>query len=238
ALAFALLTSAFVYEIRADVLDDWNDAVLNAIRRENTAPCLAARNLAIVHLAIYDAINSIERTHRPYLSFVPYPRFVSPDAAAAGAAFRAASALFPAQSAMFRSLWLIQSETDRTNGAIVGFAAADALLDARASDGSQTQVTYFPTNQPGAWRRTPPFYRPPESPHWASLRPFAIQRCDQFRPAHPPNLVSTQYAADFNRVKLLGAKSSTARTAHETETALFWSDFTSTVTPPGHWNQI
>src|SRR5206468_5923369 len=131
---------AFVCQVRADVLDDWNDAVLNAVRRENTSPCLAARNLAIIHLAIYDAVNSVQRTHEPYLSFVPSPASVSLESAAAAAAFRATSALFPAQFASFKPLWLMRPEAHRTTGALVGFAAADALLDGRAADGSQPEV--------------------------------------------------------------------------------------------------
>jgi membrane-associated phospholipid phosphatase len=65
-----------------------------------------------------------------------------------------------------------------------------------------------------------------------------MQRCDQFRPPPPPRLDHARYAADFNEVKRLGVRNSAARTVYETETAHFWSDFTSTVTPPGHWNQI
>src|SRR5688572_5585058 len=87
--------------VYGDTLDDWNDAMLNAIRRENTSPCLAARNLAILHLAIYDAVNSVERTHTPYLRFVSYHGPASTEAAAGAAAFRVATALFPSQAATF-----------------------------------------------------------------------------------------------------------------------------------------
>src|SRR6185436_7476313 len=90
-----LLAAGFT--LKADVLDDWNDAVLNAIRKENTSPPLAARNLAILHLAIFDAVDSIERTHQPYLTPGVCQTPASPEIAAAGAAYRAANALFPSQ---------------------------------------------------------------------------------------------------------------------------------------------
>jgi len=237
------LASWFVLPSHADVLDDWNDAVLNAIRRENTPPALAARNLAILHLAIYDAINSIERTHTPYLGFVRCTGAASKGGAALGAAYESAVSLFPSQKARFdalRTAGLLQLEANppATNGFAVGTRAAQALIDHRTSDGSQTSRTYIPSDKPGSWRRTRPFFRPPELPQWACLQPFALARCDQFRPPPPPALDSERYAEDFHEVKRLGGKSSTARTQYETQTALFWSDFSGTVTPPGHWNQI
>jgi membrane-associated phospholipid phosphatase len=239
----ALVALLVLGRSHADVLDNWNEAMLNAIREENTPPALASRNLAILHLAIYDAVNSIEGTHQPYLSFIPPHGPASPETAAAAAGHETALALFPSERAAFDALWLggspqPSSSRERTNSIVIGLAAARALLEQRASDGSQLVITYFPSNQPGAWRRTPPFYRPPELPNWRCLKPFAMRRCDQFRPPPPPKLGQSQYAADFNEVKRLGGRNSAARTPDETEIAQFWSDFTSTVTTPGHWNQI
>ena len=227
----------------ADVLDDWNEAMLNAIRRENTPPPLAARNLAILHVALFDAVNSIERTHKPYLTFVAPGGPASEQMAVAAAGREVSLSLFPSERSTVNALWMraagrIKSAQERTNSVAIGVAAAKAILEARASDGAQLVITYFPSNQPGAWRRTPPYYRPPESPNWRCLKPFAMHRCDQFRPPPPPKLDGPQYAADFNEVKSLGQRDSAVRTAYETQTALFWSDFTGTVTPPGHWNQV
>src|SRR6185503_21247286 len=91
---------------------------------------------------------------------------------------------------------------------------------------------------PGAWRRTPPFFRPPELPQWSYVAPFALTNGAQFRPPGPPPLNSSRYAADVNQVRELGGLNSTNRTAEQTFIARFWSDFSYTVTPPGHWNQI
>ena len=112
------------------------------------------------------------------------------------------------------------------------------MLDWRGSDGSGTTVPYVPSTAPGAWRRTPPFFRPPELPQWPYVEPFALTNGAQFRPPGPPSLNSSQYAAEVNQVKALGGINSTNRTAEQTLIARFWSDFSYTVTPPGHWNQI
>ena len=238
-----LLFQSGVLVARADVLDDWNDAVLNAIRRENTPPPLAARNLAILHLAIYEAVNSIERTHQPHLKLLPVSESVSAENAAEAAAFRVTCALFPSQRAAFGQVWKAsearaRTEARFTNSVILGFAAADAMLQLCASDTAHTTVAYIPSAKPGAWRRTPPYYRPPDLPQWGCLKPFALANCEQFRPAPPPALESRRYAEDVNTVQRLGGKTSPERTAYETETVRFWSDFSGTVTPPGHWNQI
>jgi hypothetical protein len=225
---------------RADVLDDWNDAVLNSIRRENTAPPLAARNLAVLHLAVLEAINSIEPTPQPYLKSLPVSGPVSSETAAEAAAYRVSCNLFPSQRATFERIWNRHARTnaDFTHSVTLGFAAADALLAHCVSDAAHTTVAYVPGNEPGAWRRTPPYHRPPDLPQWGSLKPFVLPLCDKFRPPPPPALDSRRYAEDLNEVRRLGGRDSPERSVYETETARFWSDFSGTITPPGHWNQI
>jgi hypothetical protein len=120
----------------------------------------------------------------------------------------------------------------------MGFASADAIVEARAADGSNTQVPYIPTNTPGAWRRTPPWFRPPDLPHWGLVKPFALTNAAQFRPPGPPALTSDRYVADYNEVKALGRRTAPTAPADQTVAARFWSDFSGTVTPPGHWTQI
>ena len=236
-LALALVVA------RADSLDDWAGAYLRALRAENTTPPLGARNTAIFTLAVADAVNAIEHRWRPFLFTTNLAGPVEVEAAVAGASYRTGLALYPSRRADFEALW----ERTRTNlpatpardaGFQLGFASADALLEARAADGSNTQVPYIPSDKPGAWRRTPPFYRPPDLPHWALVKPFALTNAAQFRPPGPPALTSDRYVSDYNLTKSLGAKNSVVRTADQTEAARFWSDFTGTVTPPGHWTQI
>lgn len=228
---------------RADSLDDWAGVYLLALRAENVPAPLGARNTAIFTLAVADAVNAVTHRWRPFLFTTNLPGPVDIEAAVAGASYRTGIALFPSRRADFDSLW----ERSRTNfpatpsrnaGFQLGFASADTLLEARVADGSNTQIPYIPSDKPGAWRRTSPFFRLPDLPHWGSVKPFALTNAAQFRPPGPPALNSDRYASDYNLTKALGAKASASRTADQTQAALFWSDFTGTVTPPGHWTQI
>jgi len=240
-LILALAASAL--QASADVVTDWNSLLLDAIRNESTSPPLAARNLAILHTAIYDAVNAIDRTHETYFISLGAPAGASKEAAAVGAAYECLAELYPSQIAAFdaaldRFLRSTPASQSRDDGLMLGEETAFDILTWRSADGSSTSVTYIPGDAPGDWRRTPPFFRPPELPQWPYVVPFAMTNGAQFRPSGPPSLSSTRYAADFNMVKQLGASTSTNRTAEQTLIARFWSDFSYTVTPPGHWNQI
>jgi hypothetical protein len=120
----------------------------------------------------------------------------------------------------------------------VGRQVAQLTLESRADDGSQTDVPYIPSDAPGQWRRTPPLFLPPLTPQWRYVTPFCLPDIDPFVPGPPPALDSPEYAEDFNEVKVLGAKDSTVRTAEQSQIAEFWSDFSYTSMPPGHWHEI
>lgn len=234
---------ALVSSAKAEVVAQWNSLMLDAIRNESTAPPLASRNLAILHTSIHDAVNAIVPTYQPYL-FSPSPGSeASPEAAAVGAAYECLAELYPAQIALFDAALnhFLANSVDtqgRAQGLVLGQMTALLTVIWRSTDGASTSVPYIPSSEPGAWRRTPPFFRPPELPQWAYVEPFAMTNGAQFRPPGPPALISSQYAADVNQVKQLGRVNSTNRTAEQTLIARFWSDFSYTVTPPGHWNQI
>ncbi len=227
----------------AEPVTEWNTLMLNAIRNENTAPPLGSRNLAILHAAIHDAVNAIAPAYKPYLVRVSAPSGASPEAAVVGAAYKCLTDLYPSQTAAFddaleRFIANTPPSTSRDDGLMVGEMTAVLILGSRSNDGASTSVPYIPSSVPGAWRRTPPFFRPPELPQWPYVAPFAMTNGAQFRPAGPPALHSERYASDVNQVKQLGAANSTNRTPEQTLIARFWSDFSNTVTPPGHWNQI
>ncbi len=239
-LAFALTG---VLPAAGDVVTIWNTAALDAIRNESTSPPLAARNLAILHAAIFDAVNALDRNYDPCLFQPNAPTNTSPSATVVGAAHECLVRLYPSQTALFnqtreQTLADLPPGIARENGLTLGQLVALLTMAWRGSDGSSTTVPYIPSAEPGAWRRTSPFFRPPELPHWPYVVPFVMTNGAQFRTAGPPSLTSTQYAAELNLTKELGALNSPIRTPEQTLIARFWSDFSFTVTPPGHWNQI
>jgi len=237
------LASSIGISANADVVIDWNNAALDAIRAGNTAPPVASRSLAILHLSIYDAVNGIARTHEPYLVQSEASSSASREAAASAAAHDALVNLFPANTSTFDALHAailagIPNGPQKTAGIVWGEFVASQILAARANDGWNATVPPPGGSGPGVWVPTPPAYLPYALPQWGFVVPFGMNSSSQFRPPGPPPLDSQQYAADYNEVKELGAAVGSTRTAEQTQIALFWADGAGTETPPGHWNSI
>jgi hypothetical protein len=227
----------------ADVVTDWNNAALDAIRAGNTAPPIASRSLAILHASIYDAVNGIARTYEPYLVQSAVQASASREAAASAAAHEALVNLFPAGTSSFDALHAailatIPEGNHKANGIVWGEFVANQVLAARANDGWNATVSPPDGSGPGVWVPTPPGFLPYALPQWGFVVPFAMSSSSQFRPPGPPSLDSQQYAADYEEVKELGAAVGSTRTEEQTEIALFWADGAGTETPPGHWNSI
>ena len=240
-----LILCAFLTPIlaRADIVTDWNEAALAAIKLDNTPPPKAARALAILHTAIYDALNGIAPTHERYLVPGKPAGVASPEAAVSAAAHLVLVRLFPAQqtaldAAHHKALAAIANSPEKNNGVHWGEWAANIILVARSTDGGEETATYVSKDAPGEWQPTPPNSAPALLPQWPKLACFAMTSGTQFRPLRMPALTSAVYAADFNLTKQLGAKDSPARTPEQTAIAQFWADGPGTVTPPGHWNVI
>jgi membrane-associated phospholipid phosphatase len=235
---------SFASVAESDVVTDWNRAALTAIRTSSTAPPPGSRALAILHTSIYDAINGILRTHEPYFVTEKGPTNASEEAAASAAAHKVLITLFPTSAAMFDQLHEatlagIRDDARKRRGLEWGESVADQILLWRSKDGSSTpRDPPKSSGLPGEWQPTPPDYLPYAFPQWGFVTPFAIPTSSFFRPNGPRALESARYAADLNEVKALGGENSTARTAEQTEIALFWADGAGTVTPPGHWNVI
>src|SRR6266498_5365808 len=246
---FKLLSSAVATALvigtlaHADVVTDWNNAALDAIRDGHTPPPIASRSLAIVHVSIYDAVNGIARTHEPYLVQSAVPASASHEAAASAAAHEALVNLFPADASSFDALHAvilaaIPDGPHKTAGVVWGEFVANQILAARANDGSDAIVPPPGGSGPGVWVPTPPAFLPYLLPQWGFVVPFGMSGSSQFRPPGPPSLNSERYAADYDEVKELGALVGSTRTEEQTEIALFWADGAGTETPPGHWNSI
>src|SRR5438034_3737738 len=237
------LTSSIVTPAKGDVVTDWNNATLDAIRTGRTPPPIASRSLAILHVSIYDAVNGIARTNEPYLVQSSASASASREAAASAAAHQALVNLFPASASSFDALHAailaaIPDGPQKAAGIVWGEFVANQILAARASDGSDALVPPPDGSGPSVWVPTPPAFGPYLLPQWGFVVPFGMSSSSQFRPPGPPSLDSEQYAADYNEVKELGAALGSTRTADQTQIALFWADGAGTETPPGHWNSI
>jgi hypothetical protein len=196
--------------------------------------------MAITQLAVYDAVNAIDGGGTPYLPHPPASHAASPEAAAAAAAHRALLSLFPSQQALIDARFLdslsqIGGGKHVRRGIRVGERVADAILAARAHDGSgATPPAFVPASGPGEYQLTPPAFGQPVFTHWGAVAPFALSRASQFRPPPPPAVNSARYTADFNEVKSLGELDSSTRSADQTEIGRFWG-----ASPVQNvWNQV
>jgi PAP2 superfamily len=237
------LASVIGVPARGDVVTDWNDAALAAIRADRTAPPIASRSLAILHAGIYDAVNGIARTNERYLVPSVAPAGASRPAAASAAAHRVLVRLFPANASTFDALHAailagIPEGPHKRAGIIWGEFVATVVLVARAHDGSDAVMPPPSGSGPGVWVPTPPAFLPYLLPQWGFVVPFGMRNSPQFRPPGPPPLDSQRYLVDYNEVKELGAAIGSTRTEEQSEIALFWADGAGTETPPGHWNSI
>ncbi|HWF83688.1 MAG TPA: vanadium-dependent haloperoxidase [Vicinamibacterales bacterium] len=225
-----------------DVVVEWNRTLLSIIRTPGAQPPTVhpTRSFAIMHAAIYDAVNSIVRTHTPYVAFVvPASHDASVKAAAAAAAHRVLVVLYPAfQSALDAELQRsLAHGSDRRDaeGIRIGEAAADQILARRSADGSAVQPpAYTFGSAPGDYQSTPPnFPKQPVFTHWPAVTPFALMRADQFRPAPPPALTSETYRSAFNEIRSLGIANSATATPDEELTGRFWN-----AAIQNYWNEI
>jgi PAP2 superfamily len=223
----------------ADAVTDWNRTALatqSATGDVRTPP--TSRALAMVHAAIYDAVNAIDRQHAVYAVDAQAAPGASPEAAAVAAAHAVLTALYPTQQANLDAAYLlslaqIPDGTSKTDGISLGELVAAGILTLRASDGSTTTLPYTQPPGPGIWQPTPPAFAPAVFVAWGEVTPFTLRDGSQFRAEGPPALTSSEYAADFNEVKSLGAANSSARTAEQTQIARFWAE-NSQIT----WNNI
>jgi hypothetical protein len=239
-----------------DAVTAWNAnagaAALAAGLAPANNPLHESRLYAVMHLAIHDALNAIDRRSRPYAVDLPANPGASPEATVAAAArdvlvplltqlpppFVGADGVKIVEEDYMDALAAIPDSPAKTQGVELGQAAAEALLALRAADGSDTPLfdsSYPQGTDPGEYRFTPGFMFV-FAPGWADVTPFVLNDSSQFRPGPPFAVTSKKYTADFNEVKALGGDDVTtpsARTAEQTEIALFWVE-----SSPLQWNRI
>jgi hypothetical protein len=211
----------------ANVITDWDEKAVSVVTPMaslgGTVPYMAQRFMGMVHCAMFDAVNSIERRYQPYLVQLPADPTASKEAAAAAAA-AAVLATIDAKTAdeihgaLAAYLAAIPDGPAKSDGIKLGAAVAAKVLEARANDGSGAPDDYRPRTTAGVY--VPTAYT--LAPWWPNLKPFAMTKGSQFRPDPPIALESKEWATDYNEIKEYGGLNSTKRTAEQTETARFW----------------
>ncbi len=228
----------------------------NRVFHEQLGPGRASRATAIVHIAIFDAINAISGGYKSYTGIAPLRAHASIEAAIAQAAHDTLVALYPAQAATMDELLAddlkqisVADKHAKPHGIALGRRAAAAILRLRSDDGSQhpepmVNVDFVCSNDPGKWRQDPISLIPLAlGAHWGEVRPFVLQSSDQFRVSPPPDMTSAEYTAAYDEVERLGGDgivTPTERTADQTQTGIYWAyDGTpSLCAPPRLYNQI
>jgi hypothetical protein len=221
---------------------------------EQLGPTRTSRALAIIHIAVFDAVNAITGRYPSYTGLTPAPADSSLDAAIAKAAHDTLVALYPSQAASFnerytQDLLRIAGGRAKNNGVETGRRAAAAILALRASDNVEYMepivgVDFFPSNAPGKWRSDPVSMSPLAlGAYWDYVKPFVLPSTAAFRPGPPPALTSSAYTAAFNEVKHLGGDgvtTPTRRTQQQTIAGIYWAyDGTPGLgAPPRLYNQI
>src|SRR5258705_1234885 len=211
----------------ANVIADWDEkaiavtAPLASVPSAST-PYAAYRMMGMVHAAMFDAVNSIDRSYQPYLVQLPANPATSKEAAAAAAAAAVlatidAKTADEIQGALAAYLAAIHDSPAKSDGVKLGQAGAAKVLDTRANHGYVAPDDYRPRTSPGVYVPTAITL----SSMWPNVKPFAMTKGSQFRPDPPVALESKEWATDYNEIKDYGSQNSAKRTAQQTETARF-----------------
>jgi hypothetical protein len=207
----------------ADVVTDWNEKAVALVAKHRTLPPQAERIIACMHVAIFDAVNAVDRRYQPYGVSISAPKDVSKEAAAAAAAEGVLARLFAKDAEDLRSalgtyLAPIPESPSKSGGIKLGDEVAAKTVIARQGDGADAPDAYRPRTTPGVYVTTPLT----ASSMWPKVKPFAMTSPAQFRPHPPLALDSAEWAADYNEIRTLGGKDSSQRTKRQTEDATFW----------------
>jgi len=220
----------------------WNRNLLAIVRTPGaqTPTIHPTRSFAMMHAAVYDAVNSIEETHHPYLVDIQgWSHRASQEAAAASAAHEVRMALYPSLQSTLdaefqQSLEQVSDGPHKEQGIAIGQLVGDQIVAFRSTDGSNGQPPPFVFGTaPGDYESTPPNFPKPQFTEWSKVTPFALQQASQFRPGPPPALTSGTYREAFNEVKSFGIAHSSSATTDEMLTGRFWNGAIQ-----NYWNEI
>jgi hypothetical protein len=251
-LLFAILLATQVVTVPAFASDpvlDWIAITNDAAISTGTSAFVTSRVVSLVSASVFDAVNGIEPRYRPLHTRRDAPRHASAGAAAVQAAYTILIRLFPAltpsltgqHDASIAALSSSQSPSSIQAGMDWGQTVADAIWNWRLTDGFAPPPAPFYgvlniVGSPaaiGLWRPTPLGNLPGAGTQFATMTPWVLQRASQFRLPPPYALTSAEYAVDYNESKIMGVYSGSARTADQSELALFWA-----LNTPLSWDRI
>ena len=242
AAALFCLVPLAAQQTQVNPVIEWNRTLLVIVRTAGAQPATIhpTRSFAILHAAVYDAVNAIDQTHKSYLVHLAgVSKNASQDAAADAAAHEVLVKLYPAfqttlDAQLQQDLAQIPDGNEKTEGVNVGTNVADQILAIRNNDGSSVAGPVFiPVNVPGTYQLTPTNFKPAQFTNWPKVTPFGLEAASQFRPGPPPALTSDRYSNDFNQLKSLGILNSTTATADEKLQGKFWNG-----NIQNYWNEI
>jgi len=222
---FALLLGAPATTTFANVITDWDEIGVKTVQPVGMPPPinpgLTFRAMAMMHIAMFDAVNSIDSRYQPYKFQDKAVSETSPEATAASAAANVLAGVVPktdVRAMLANYLVTIPDGDAKARGVKLGEDIASKVLALRADDGSKTPNAYRPVTQAGVYVPTV------VTIGWEciNMTPFAMTSPSQFRPGPPPDLKSEEWAKDYNEIKEIGEKTSAKRTAQQTEDARFW----------------
>ena len=208
---------------RADMVSDWGTKAI-AIGTEKQLPnAPLTRGLAMMHVAMFEAVNAVERRYAPFKLDLSADRTASKEAAAATAAHEILIQLHPDQKsaldqAVAASLAAVTDGDGKSKGIELGKKAAAGIAALRVDDGVTAQESYRPSTKPGVYVPT----AIPIEVTSGGLKPWVMEKGSQFRPGPPPALDSAVWTRDYNEIRELGGAKSTKRTAEQTDMGRFW----------------
>lgn len=226
---------------------EWNRILLTTLGTPGaTSPTVFfTRGPAVMHVAIFDTLNSFDPIYIPFFDRANVPAGASRDAAVAQAAHDTLVAMYPTQTAIYDAALASQMsrlpQAAALDGSRVGASVARTVLEKRRHDGWERQPPpYLLPGLPGYWQPVPPANAAAQFTHYADVAPFVIGSARQFNPEQPPALTSQRYTDDFNEVKALGGVNSQVRTADQTLVAQLYAVVPTVTTTgiPAVWNNL
>jgi hypothetical protein len=219
---------------QADAVTDWNAITMDAVTIARPGP-QGMLDVALVHVAVHDAIQSIEKRYEPY-HFQLKDAKGSRTAAAVAAAHGVLVSIYPTQASTLDAKYfdyLAQHGLSGDPGLVVGEKAAANIVPLRRATPSPAAPPFVGSNEIGKWRPTesfigtppaPPSFSPMVTPWLGTTEPFTLTSPRRFRAPPPPALDSARYWQDYEEVKAMGALNGSARTAQQTDLAYFYND--------------